>query len=144
MTDHGPSAFRALARAHLRTRVERAVFGVVAGAAGFWWTAAGAARAAGVGELDADQTLRRFGAAGIVEQQAGAAGRRYRYRAEMSYLRSDGGADVDDELTDPVCGMPVAADTPHIADDRGRVVRFCSIPCLTRWQRARRTRDHDR
>lgn len=135
MTEHRPSAFRALAQAHLRTPAERAVFAVLAGARR-WWTAAGAARAAGVGGLDADQALRRFAAAGIVDQDAGTAGRRYRYRAEMDYLHGD--PDLDDERRDPVCGMPVAADTPHVADDDGRVVRFCSIPCLTLWRRAQR------
>lgn len=133
MTEHRPSPFRALAQAHLRTPAERAVFAVLAGTR-LWWTADSAARAAGVGGLDADQALRRFAAAGIVDQDAGTAGRRYRYRAEMDYLHGD--ADPDDELRDPVCGMPVAADTPHVADDHGRVVRFCSIPCLTRWRRA--------
>lgn len=144
MTRDAPSAFQALALAHLRTRVERAVFAVVAGDSARWWTAAAAARAAGVDELDADQALRRFGAAGIVEQEAGSAGRRYRYRAEMAYLSTGGGAEEDGELRDPVCGMPVAADTPHVAEDHGRVVRFCSIACLVRWQRARRSRHHDR
>jgi len=139
VTGETASAFQALARAHLRTRVERAVFAVVAGDTGRWWTAAAAARAAGVDELDADQTLRRFGAAGIVESEAGSAGSRYRYRAEMAYLSTDGGTDEAGELRDPVCGMPVAADTPHVADDDGRVVRFCSMPCLVRWQRDRRT-----
>jgi len=139
MTGDTASAFQALARAHLPTRVERAVFAVVAGDPGRWWTAAAAARAAGVDELGADQTLRRFAAAGIVELEAGSAGTRYRYGAEMAYLAVDDGADEGDELRDPVCGMPVAADTPHVADDHGRAVRFCSLPCLVRWQRARRT-----
>lgn len=140
MTDRAPSAFRALAHAHLRTPVERAVFAVMAGTAGRWWAASAAARAADVGELDADQTLRRFEAAGIVEHRSDRAGRRYRYRAEMAYLSAEGGIVVDDDLRDPVCGMPVAPDTPHVADDDGRVVRFCSLPCLVRWQRARRAR----
>lgn len=136
MTEHRPSPYRTLAQAHLRTAVERAVFAVLAGSARRWWTAAGAARAARASALDADQALRRFAAAGIVDQEPGTAGRRYRYRAEMGYLHGD--ADVDEELRDPVCGMPVTADTPHVADDGGHVVRFCSIPCLTLWQRAQR------
>lgn len=101
MTGGKAPAFRTLAWAHLRTGVERAVFAVVAGGAGHWWTAA-AARAAGVGELDADHNLRRFEAAGIVEQQAGRAGRRYRYSNEMD-LQAD--SDVDQELRDPICGI---------------------------------------
>lgn len=144
MTGDAPSPLQALARAHLRTRAERAVFAVVAGDPGRWWTAATAARGARVEELDADQTLRRFTAAGIVEQEAGSAGSRYRYRAEMAYLSTGGGADEDGELRDPVCGMPVSADTPHVADDHGRAVRFCSIPCLVRWQRSQRARHRDR
>jgi len=135
VTEHRPSAFRALAQVHLRTPAERAVFAVVTGGRR-WWTPASAARAASVDGLDADRALRRFAAAGIVDQEVGPAGRRYRYRAEMDYLQGD--IDVDDELRDPVCGMPVAADTPHVADDHGRVVRFCSVPCLTLWQRSQR------
>jgi YHS domain-containing protein len=140
MTDHRPSAFGVFARTHLRSAAERAIFAVVASAAGHWWSAAAAARAARqahVTEHETDQTLRRFAAAGIVEQRADADGRRYRYRAEMAYLHDD--TDLDDELRDPVCGMPVAADAPHTAnDDEGHTVRFCSILCLLRWQRARR------
>lgn len=138
MTGNRASAFEALARAHLRTRAERAVFAVVAASSGRWWSAPAAARAAGVDEIDADQALRRFGAAGIVEHEAGSAGNRYRYRAEMAYLSAAGDAEEEGELRDPVCGMPVAPDTPHVADDHGRVVRFCSLPCLVRWQRAQR------
>ena len=135
MTEQRPSPYRALAQAHLRTPAERAVFAVVA-SAHRWWTTASAARAAKVGGLDADQALRRFAAAGIVDQESGTAGRRYRYRAAMGYLHAD--TDIDEEVRDPVCGMPVAADTPHVADDHGRAVRFCSVSCLTRWQRAQR------
>lgn len=140
MTDRA-SPFAALARAHLRTRAERAVFGVVAASSGRWWTAPAAARAAGVDEIDADQALRRFAAAGIVEQELGRTdGSRYRYRAEMAYLSTGGDTEEDGELRDPVCGMPVAPDTPHVADDHGHVVRFCSLPCLVLWQRAHRAR----
>jgi len=141
VTGNRSSAFEALARAHLRTRAERAVFAVVAASSGRWWTAPAAARAAGVDEIDADQALRRFGAAGIVEQEPGrTAGSRYRYRTEMAYLSAGGHTEEDSELRDPVCGMPVAPDTPHVADDHGRVVRFCSLPCLVRWQRSHRER----
>lgn len=119
------------------------MFAVVASDLGRWWTAAAAARAAGVDVLDADQTLRRFGAAGIVEREPGSAGSRYRYGAEMAYLSTEDVGAADGELRDPVCGMPVRADTPHVTDDHGIVVRFCSIACLLRWQRADRTHHHD-
>ena len=108
MTERVTSAFRSFAQAHLCTAPYRAVFTIRAGTRR-WWTSASTARAAGVGGLDADQALRRFAAAGIVDQGAGTGGRRYRYRAEMDYLQDD--VDLDDGLRDPVCGMPVPADT---------------------------------
>ena len=135
---HAPaSGFSALANAHLRNPAERAVFMVVAGAAHHWWTSVTAARAAHVGELDADRVLRRFAAAGIVDRSVGRTGSRYRYGAEMAYLDDD---DADRDLRDPVCGMSVPIGTIHTVVDDGLTVRFCSLPCLARWQRRQRVR----
>jgi Cu+-exporting ATPase len=39
-----------------------------------------------------------------------------------------------DELRDPVCGMPVAADSPHRAEHAGRTFGFCSARCLARFR----------
>jgi P-type Cu+ transporter len=37
-------------------------------------------------------------------------------------------------LTDPVCGMAVAPDSPHRASFKGKDYRFCSAGCLTKFQ----------
>lgn len=84
------------------------------------------------------QALRRLAAAGILER-VGDKGRarRYRWRSEMSYLHR---GTAPSGLVDPLCGMPVAPDTPHRAtDDDGQEVSFCSMPCLVRWLNARRS-----
>lgn len=138
MTRHGRSAFEALARAHLRSAEERAVFGVIASGPARWWSVTEAARAAHVEQLDTDQALRRFAAAGIVAQ--GDQPNQYRYRDQMRYLTNECAFDATDARRDPVCGMPVTADAPYVAHEPGREVLFCSLPCLLRWQRAKRTR----
>ena len=141
MTGRPVSPYAALARAHLRRPEERAVFAVVAGAPGRVWTSAQAAHAAHVDELETDQTLRRFAAAGIVEVVHSDRARHYRYAAGMDYLDVAKDAWLTSELRDPVCGMPVVADTPHTArDPDGPTVHFCSLTCLTRWHRRQRRR----
>ena len=37
------------------------------------------------------------------------------------------------ELRDPVCGMTVAADTPHRSMHAGQTVRFCSAGCKAKF-----------
>ena len=132
MTDQQDSSFVLFARAHLRTEAARAVFGVLADSPERDWTAAAVAKHAGVSDGEADHALRRFGAAGVVERLSEPGRpRRYRWRPEMAYL-SRGNAPSGER--DPVCGMPVPSDTPHVADDGGRQMRFCSLPCLVLWR----------
>ena len=138
MTDDGrDTAFAQFMGAHLPTDVERAVFWVLAGSSSQVWTVAGVAREARVSDHEADQALRRFTAAAIMERiDDPGHPRRYRWRPEMSYLHD--GSDPVGRI-DPVCGMPVPADTPHVAlDDDGREVAFCSLPCLVRWRSGHR------
>lgn len=135
-TDNDP--FVRFARAHLPTKAERAVYAVIAADAGRDWSAGDVAAAAGVSHHEADQALRRFASAGIVDHaHVTGQGHRYRWHPDMGYLRT---ASVDDVAVDPVCGMPVAAGTPHVARDGDTEVRFCSLPCLVRWQSSQRRR----
>jgi YHS domain-containing protein len=134
MTDDGRNtAFAQFMGAHLPTAVERGVFWVLAGSLSEVWTAVGVAREARVSDHEADEALRRFAAAGILERlDDPGQPRRYRWRPEMSYLHE--GSDPPGRI-DPVCGMPVPAGSPHIAQDEGEgEVVFCSLPCLVRWR----------
>ena len=85
---------------------------------------------------EADQALRRFAAAGIVERcDDPGHPRRYRWHPSMAYLDSS----LESQgLRDPACGMPVASDSPHVAEDDGERVVFCSLPRLVRWRHAHR------
>jgi len=131
-------AFVRFARAHLPGKTERAVYPVVASTPDRDWTPGEVAAAAGVSHHEADQTLRRFAAAGIVDhRRVPGHGHRYRWHAEMAYLR-DG--DLEGLTIDPVCGMPVPPGTPHTALDGDEVLRFCSLACLVRWRSNRRRR----
>ena len=129
--------FSRFSAAHLASDIERAVFSVFAGSQSRTWTVADVAREAQVSDHQADHALRRFSAAGVLER-ADEPGhpRRYRWRPEMAYLR-DGTEPPGRQ--DPVCGMPVPVDSPHIAVDDGRTLAFCSLQCLVRWRTERRT-----
>jgi len=130
--------FGRFVEAHLPTENDRAVFWVLAGSESATWNVSAVAHDAGISDHEADQALRRFAAAGILER-VGDKGRprRYRWRSEMSYLHR-GTAPLG--LIDPLCGMPVAPDTPHrTTDDDGQEVSFCSMPCLVRWRHAHRS-----
>jgi hypothetical protein len=121
------SLFSQFATAHLLTDVERAVFGVLADSVHRVWTAGGVARDARVSDHEADQALRRFSAAGIVERlDEPCRPRRYRWLTEMGYLH-----DTSEPVgrRDPVCGMPVPAESPHIVVHDGLEVGFCSLRC---------------
>ncbi len=127
--------------AHLPTEVERAVFWVLADSQKHVWTRADVAREAQVSDHEADQALRRFSAAGILEPLAASGHpRRYRWRPEMAYLHD--GTEPSGPR-DPVCGMPVPANSPHVADDDGQEVAFCSLPCLVRWRSEHRAHRHE-
>ena len=128
--------FARFVRAHLPTDSERAVFWVLAESEAMTWTVPAVARDARISDHYADQVLRRFASAGIVERVDDGRPRRYRWRAEMSYFHHHA-APVG--TLDPVCGMPVPPDSAHRAvDDGGNDVAFCSVPCLVRWRHAHR------
>jgi YHS domain-containing protein len=82
--------------------------------------------------LDPDETervLEAFKAAGVVDAIDAPEGRRHRWRSDMQYLFGEEGESP--EWVDPVCGMPVLAETPYVADDEyRRPRRFCSSLCL--------------
>lgn len=138
--DRGNSLFARFRSAHLPTKPERAVFSVLAGSRDRVRTVASVARDAGVSDHEADQALRRFHAAGILERiDDPGRPRRYRWRPEMAYLH-DGSEPLG--RVDPVCGMPVAPDTPHVVEEEGREVAFCSLPCLVHWRTSHRRRRH--
>jgi Cu+-exporting ATPase len=40
---------------------------------------------------------------------------------------------ADEAFIDPVCGMTVAADSPHTAEHAGQPVKFCSAGCRTKF-----------
>jgi hypothetical protein len=131
------SAFDRFARSHLATRAERAVYTVVAGGPTRQWTARVAATAAGVSNREADQALRSFAAAGIVDHVRGPGQpHRFQWRPGMPYVR--GGDFIASENVDPVCAMLVPADMPHTVRDGHGEIRFCSLRCLVQWQSARR------
>lgn len=134
----GDSAMGRFVRAHLPATAERSVYAALAGSAELW-TARTLAGAAGVSDREADQVLRRFTAAGIVERvEEPGQQRRYRWCPEMGYLiedRSPSAARID-----PVCGMPVPDGTAHVALDGDSEVAFCSLPCLVRWRLEHRVR----
>lgn len=138
MREHDDSPFDRFASAHLAAGADRAVFMVLAGSRARTWTAADAAHDARVSALDADLVLRRFEGAGVVERLADVEGPvRYRWSAEMAYLHD--GTEPPGPV-DPVCGMPVASDSPHIADHDGEEIAFCSVSCLVRWRAGQRGR----
>lgn len=133
-------AVASFAAAHLPDRTARAVYVVAASGRRHWWTATDVARAAHVDAHRADLVLRRLSAAGVLEREAADRPARYRWRPEMDYLVNGGQQPVEGEL-DPVCGMPVPPDSPHVlAGPDGAVWRFCALPCLLRpRRRLRRT-----
>ena len=133
-----PTARARFVEAHLPTKAESAVFTVLASSRVRSWTVAGVARQARVSDHEADQALRRFGAAGIVERTDSTGHpRRYRWRADMDYL--DSGTEPPGRR-DPVCGMPVGPDGPHVIGKGTERIVFCSVPCLVRWRHDHRQR----
>ena len=118
------------AHRHLGGREERAVYlTFVAQEADSWSVDEIAER----NQLPLDQVervLEEFHAAGIVEPIEVTGQRRYRWRSDMNYVF--GAREPSAEWIDPVCGMPVLAQSPHVAEDvYGRPRRFCSSLCLT-------------
>lgn len=120
-------AWGRFARRHLSTREDRAVFHTLTDERTRAWSAREIA-ARERSDLDAiAEALVRFDDAGIVESAPTSTGRRYRWRPEMNYLFDELGRGA---AWDPVCGMPVPANSPHVAEDlHRRTTRFCSSLC---------------
>ena len=117
----------AFSQIHLATAAERAVFRRFASDPSACWSDAEIALAARLGISEVRWALERFADAGIVEvvEEEGC----YRWRPELRYVLERG--EPQSETRDPVCGMPVALDAPHRAEDVfGRTERFCSERCL--------------
>lgn len=116
------------ARAHLRTPVQRAVYRTVGSNPDGWWTASEIAEHTGLDPLDVGQTLRGFASAGILHEERGGPVRTYRWHDELRYVFE--GSAPEGVMIDPVCGMPVGTDSPHVGhDETGAIVRFCSRYC---------------
>lgn len=123
------------ARAHLQTRVERAVYFTLVAQLAPSWSAPEIARLKDLDPCCVEAVLDRYAAGGIVEVTDAPAGRRYQWRSDMSYLFGAGPSAP--ELLDPVCGMTVDKQTPFRIDDPlGRLWVFCSAICLSTFQNA--------
>ncbi len=117
------------ARRHLATGVERAVYLTLVSQLAESWSAAEIAEREGLDPAKAARVLEEFRSAGIVDALDGPRGRRYRWCSDMDYLFR-GSADALGGV-DPVCGMPVAEESPYVAHDAyRRLRRFCSSLCL--------------
>src|SRR3546814_19893499 len=80
-------AFERFARAHLPGQVERAIYPVVASTPDRDWAPGEIAAAAGVSNHEADQALRRFASAGLVDPpQVRGHGHRYPRPSDLAYL----------------------------------------------------------
>lgn len=118
------------ARAHLRSRAARAVYAVLAGGTDEWWSTEEVAGHVRLDAVEVDQTLRRFAAAGIVDERRDEHGPRYRWSAGMRYLFDTGDTgDTAAADVDPVCGMPVDASARFDLQVGERHLRFCSLEC---------------
>lgn len=119
------------ARAHLSGEAEPAVYFLLAGSPAASWSAEELSERTGWPEGVVAEVLGRFLAAGMITPATDdPAAPRYRWRVEAEYLHdSPSGAT---EWVDPVCGMPVAEDSPISARrPDGTTVRFCSPWCRT-------------
>ncbi len=121
--------FARFAQRHLATDAERRIYLVLVSQQAPLWSALDLATQTGVEPREAERVLTRYLAAGIVQDVASAGGRRYRWRSDLNYLLGTG--DAGSQWLDPVCDMPVTADSPYQADDpTGQTWRFCSSVCL--------------
>lgn len=90
-----------------------------------WWSATEIAQHAGLDVTDIDQALRSFAAAGTLHERASPGHRFYRWRDELRYVLA--GTPPPPGLVDPICGMPVNADSAYSGHDAtGATVHFCS------------------
>ena len=120
--------FSLFARRHLRDRDERGAWFALTALPRRDWSSQEIAETRSLDPAQIARVLEEFEVAGIVSASADGSGqRRYRLDSEMDYLW-DG--TLDESAVDPVCGMPVAGDSPLAAeDDFGRTYRFCSSLC---------------
>lgn len=115
------------ARTHLSTSGEQVVYLTLVGGQERSWSAEEIALRGHLGEKEAGAVLTRFAQAGVAEAVARVTGpTRYRWRADMDYL---GAAFEGFDSIDPVCDMPVMADSPLAESWDGRNFRFCSSLC---------------
>lgn len=139
ISDRQDTLYAQFTDAHLTSEIQRAVFWVLAGSQDRVWTATDVARDAQVSDHEADLVLRRFKAAGILARvDEPGYPRRYRWPSQMAYLHD--GSEPPPGRHDPVCGMPVPADSPHLAEYDGQEISFCSLSCLVLWRRQHRGR----
>jgi YHS domain-containing protein len=131
------------ARAHLRTRAERAVYFTLVAQLAKSWSALELARLKGLDLPTVQAILERYAVAGIVEVSDASDGSRYQWRSDMTYLFR--GSPSAAEFIDPVCGMTVDESTPYrVTDAFGRRWLFCARVCLTNFQHARPSTSADR
>lgn len=129
--EHRYDLWGAFGRTHLSTPAERGVYLSLVGApSDSRLCAKDIASERGLELDEVEDVLARFEAAGIAEGiDLVSEPRRYRWRDDMRYLES---GDLDSfDLVDPICLMPVRADTPYRARDaQGEDRLFCSSLCL--------------
>ena len=121
----------AFGRTHLSTPAERGVYLSLVGApSDSQLSAKDIASERGVELAEVESVLARFESAGIAQAiDLVSEPRRYRWRDDMRYLEAGDLGSFD--VVDPICLMPVRADTPYTARDaEGEDRRFCSSRCL--------------
>ncbi|MEO7980678.1 MAG: hypothetical protein ABI807_07290 [Sporichthyaceae bacterium] len=123
-----PDPLVRFARAHLRNPPRYAVYRTAGSTPDAWWSATEIAQHAGLDIADIDRALRGFAAAGILHERVSPGGRLCRWRDELRYVLD--GTSPPAELIDPICGMPVNADSAYTGHDAtGATVHFCSRWC---------------
>jgi YHS domain-containing protein len=127
---------RQFVHAHVRSRVQRAVYATLGGSPEVPLSAHEIAALAHADAYEVDVALRQYAMAGIVEVITSDLGPvTYRWRDEMRYLFEGVPTPGSEEFLDPVCGMPVDTDTGYLLDDSpGQPIRFCSLRCLMIFQ----------
>jgi YHS domain-containing protein len=121
----------AFGRTHLSTPAERGVYLSLVGApSDSRISAEDIATERGLELDEVDGVLARFESAGIAQGiDLVGAPRRYRWRDDMRYLEAGDPGSFD--VVDPICLMPVRADTPYrTRGAEGEDRLFCSSLCL--------------
>lgn len=135
--DHGAAEFdmgrydifARFAERHLATDAQRRIYLVLVSQQARLWSAGDLATQTGLQPRQAERVLTRYLEADIVQDVGSADGGRYRWRSDLNYLL--GADDAGSQWLDPVCDMPVTADSPYqVEDASGRTWRFCASVCL--------------